>query len=52
MQNLKLLDRTKKRLDGMYLLIYAIKKAEVIENVYFYTLIGVSSKENETLNMV
>ena len=25
MQNLKLLDYTKKRLDGMYLVIYAIK---------------------------
>ena len=42
MQNLKLLDYTKKRLDGMYLVIYAIKnninikKAEVIENVDVY----------------
>ena len=50
MQNLKLLDYTKKRLDGMYLVIYAIKnninikKAEVIENVDVYTLVGVNQK--------
>ena len=50
MQNLKLLDYTKKRLDGMYLVIYAIKnninikKAEVIENVDVYTLVGVNRK--------
>ena len=42
----------------MYIVIYAIKnninikKAEVIENVDFYTLIGVNNKENESLNMV
>ena len=50
MQNLKLLDYTKNRLDGMYLVIYAIKnninikKAEVIENVDVYTLVGVNRK--------
>ena len=50
MQNLKLLDYTKKRLDGMYLVIYAIKnninikKAEAIENVDVYTLVGVNRK--------
>lgn len=50
MQNIKLLDYTKKRLDGMYLVIYAIKnninikKAEVIENVDVYTLVGVNRK--------
>ena len=46
MQNLKLLDYTKKRLDDMYLIIYAIKndinikKGEIIENVDIYTIVG------------
>ena len=50
MQNLKLLDYIKKHLDGMYLVINAIKnninikKAEVIENVDVYTLVGVNRK--------
>ena len=50
MQNLKLLDYTKKRLDDMYLIIYAIKndisikKGEIIENVDVYTIVGINKK--------
>ena len=50
MQNLKLLDYTKKRLDNMYLIMYAIKndinikKGEVIENIDIYTIIGINKK--------
>ena len=46
MQNLKLLDYTKKRLDGMYLVIYAIKNNINIKKakVDVYTLVGVNRK--------
>lgn len=50
MQNLKLLDYTKKRFDDMYLIIYAIKndinikKGEIIENVDIYTIVGINKK--------
>lgn len=50
MQNLKLVDYTKKRLDEMYVIMYAIKnelsikKGDVIENVDIYTLVGINKK--------
>lgn len=50
MQNLKLLDYTKKRLDDMYLIVYAIKndinikKGDIIENIDIYTIIGINKK--------
>ena len=49
-QNLKLIDYTKKRLDDMYLIMYAIKndvflkKIVVIENVDIYTIVGINKK--------
>ncbi len=42
MQNLKVVDYTKKRLDNMYLVVYAIKndinikKGDIIENIDVY----------------
>ena len=50
MENLKLIDYTKKRLDDMYIIMYAIKneinmkKGEMIENVDVYTLVGLNKK--------
>ncbi len=50
-ENLKLIDYTKKRLDDMYIIMYAIKneinmkKGEMIENVDVYTLVGLNKKE-------
>lgn len=50
MQSLKLIDYTKKRLDDMYLIMYAIKnelnikKGDAIENVDVYTLVGINKK--------
>ena len=50
MQNLKLIDYTKKRLDDMYLMLYTIKnevnmkKGDIIENVDIYTLVGINKK--------
>lgn len=50
MQELKVIDYTKKRLDSMYLVIYAIKndinikKGDYIENVDIYTLVGINKK--------
>lgn len=50
MENLKLIDYTKKRLDDMYLMLYTIKnevnmkKGEIIENVDIYTLVGINKK--------
>lgn len=50
MQELKLIDYTKKRLDNMYLVVYAIKndinikKGDYIENVDIYTLVGINKK--------
>lgn len=50
-ENLKLIDYTKKRLDNMYIIMYAIKneinmkKGEMIENVDVYTLVGLNKKE-------
>ena len=50
MQNLKLVDYTKKRLDDMYLVVYAIKndinikKGDIIENIDIYTFIGINKK--------
>ena len=50
MENLKLIDYTKKRLDDMYIIMYAIKneinmkKGEMIENVDVYTLVGLNRK--------
>ena len=44
MQNLKVVDYTKKRLDNMYLVVYAIKndinikKGDIIENIDVYEL--------------
>ena len=44
MQNLKVVDYTKKRLDNMYLVVYAIKndinikKGDIIENIDVYKL--------------
>ena len=51
MQNLKLIDYTKKRLDDMYVMMYTIKndlnvkKGDVIENINIYTLVGINKKE-------
>lgn len=50
MQNLKLLDYTKKRLDNMYLVMYAIKndvnmkKADIIDNIDIYTIVGINKR--------
>lgn len=50
MNSIKLIDYTKKKLDDTYLIIYAIKnelnikKAEFIENIDVYTLIGINKK--------
>lgn len=50
MENLKLIDYTKKRLDDMYIIMYAIKnelnmkKGEIIETVDVYTLVGLNKK--------
>ena len=50
MQNLKLLDYTKKKLDDMYIVMYAIKndlnikKNETIENIDIYTLVGINKE--------
>lgn len=47
MEELKLIDYTKKKLDSLYLVIYGIKnnlnvkKGESIENISIYTLVGV-----------
>lgn len=51
MQNLKLIDYTKKRLDDMYVMMYTIKndlnvkKGDIIENINIYTLVGINKKE-------
>ena len=50
MQNLKLIDYTKKRLDDMYVMMYTIKndlnvkKGDIIENINIYTLVGINKK--------
>ena len=50
MQSLKLIDYTKKRLDDMYVMMYAIKndlnikKADIIENIDVYTIVGINRK--------
>ena len=50
MQNLKLIDYTKKRLDDMYVMMYTIKndlnikKGDIIESIDIYTLIGINKK--------
>lgn len=50
MQNLKLVDYTKKRLDDMFLVVYAIKndinikKGDIIENIDMYTFIGINKR--------
>ena len=50
MQNLKLLDYTKKRLDDMYLVMYAIKndvnikKGDIIDNIDIYTIVGINKR--------
>lgn len=50
MQNLKLVDYTKKRLDDMYVVMYAIKnnlnikKGDAIENIDIYTVVGINKK--------
>ncbi len=50
MQNLKVVDYTKKRLDDMYLVVYAIKndinikKGDIIENIDIYTFIGINKR--------
>lgn len=50
MQNLKLIDYTKKRLDDMYVMMYTIKndlnikKGDIIETIDIYTLIGINKK--------
>lgn len=44
MQNLKLIDYTRKRLDDMYIMVYAIKndlnikKADIIENIFLFKI--------------
>lgn len=49
-QNLKVVDYTKKRLDNMYLVVYAIKndinikKGDIIENIDIYTFIGINKR--------
>ena len=51
MQNLKLIDYTKKRLYDMYAMMYTIKndlnvkKGDIIENINIYTLVGINKKE-------
>lgn len=50
MQNLKLIDYTKKRLYDMYAMMYTIKndlnvkKGDIIENINIYTLVGINKK--------
>lgn len=50
MQNLRLLDCTKKRLDDIYVVVYAIKnelnikKGDMIESINIYSLIGINNK--------
>ena len=50
MQNLKLIDYTKKRLDDMYVMMYTIKndlnikKGDIIETIDIYTLVGINKK--------
>lgn len=50
MQNLKLIDYTKKRLDDMCVMMYTIKndlnvkKGDIIENINIYTLVGINKK--------
>ena len=50
MENLKLIDCTKKKLDDTYIIMYAIKnelnmkKGETIESIDVYTLIGINKK--------
>ena len=50
MENLKVVDYTKKRLDDMYLVVYAIKndinikKGDIIENIDIYTFIGINKR--------
>lgn len=50
MQSLKVVDYTKKRLDDMYLVVYAIKndinikKGDIIENIDIYTFIGINKR--------
>ncbi len=50
MQNLKVVDYTKKRLDDMFLVVYAIKndinikKGDIIENIDIYTFIGINKR--------
>ena len=50
MQSLKLIDYTKKRLDDMYVMMYEIKndinikKADIIENIDVYTIVGINRK--------
>ena len=50
MQNLKLLDYTKKKLDDMYIVMYAIKndlnikRNDTIENIDIYTLVGINKE--------
>lgn len=50
MQNLKLLDYTKKRLDDMYLVMYAvkndvnIKKGDIIYNIDIHTIVGINKR--------
>ena len=49
-QNLKVIDYTKKRLDNMYLVVYTIKndinikKGDIIENIDIYTFIGINKR--------
>ena len=57
MQNLKLLDYTKKRLDDMYLVMYAIKndvnmkKADIIDNIDIYTIVGINKSIKDKLKL-
>ena len=54
MQNLKLLDYTKKRLDDMYLVMRVIKndinikKGDIIDNINVYTIISINKKIYKT----
>ena len=55
MQNLKLIYYTKKKLDDMYLVMYAIKndinikKGDIIENINIYTIVGINKKGTRQL---
>ncbi len=50
MQNLKLIDYTKKRLDDVYVMMYTIKNdlnvktGDIIENINIYTFVGINKK--------